>query len=262
VSVGAAGGGAALAVASVPDSNGVISACYPITTNTQGQTVPVTSTPGVGTPPYLRVIDPSAGQTCDTATKGDGLPPNEANLTWNRVGRRGPTGPAGKSVTIAGGHTLTINGGTVITVGGSSRGVTINTPPLTRNSKSIGTLTLDLGGSKLSFDVFSFNVPTAAHGTGGGGGAGKVKSHEFVITKKLDKASPQLAKFCASGQHIKQGVLTVRKAGKGQQEFLKITLDQVLVSSYQAGGSGHSETPTESLSFNFSKIEFKYTPQK
>ena len=38
---------------------------------------------------------------------------------------------------------------------------------------------------------------------------------------------------CASGEHIKKAVLTCRKAGKDQQEFLKFTFTDVLVSSYQ-----------------------------
>ena len=38
------------------------------------------------------------------------------------------------------------------------------------------------------------------------------------------------------GEHIKKAVLTCRKAGKEQQEYLKITFSDLLVSSYQTGG--------------------------
>lgn len=46
---------------------------------------------------------------------------------------------------------------------------------------------------------------------------------------------------------------------QGGQEYYKIELENILVSSYQssAGGSS-SDRPMESLSLNFSKIEFKY----
>ena len=73
----------------------------------------------------------------------------------------------------------------------------------------------------------------AAHG--GGGGAGKVAMQDFHFVMKLNKASAALMKACATGQHIKGAVLTARKAGKDQQEYLTIKLTDVLVSSYQTG---------------------------
>jgi hypothetical protein len=253
LAVGAAGSAAALAVASVPGSDGVIHACYSI--DRSGN--PAATVNG----PNLRIIDPSIGQTCDSTTGTDGQAPQEADLTWNQrgpTGARGPRGARGRAITIAGGNVITI-GGTPITVG-SSHGVTINTPPLARGSKPIATLTLDVGGSKLSAPIFSYSLATGAHG--GGGGAGKVATHEIVITKKQDKASLKLAQFCANGKHIVRATITARKAGKGQQEFLVIKLDTVLISSYQTGGKGSGETtPTESLSLNFTKIQFDYKKQ-
>jgi hypothetical protein len=209
---------------------------------------------------YVRIVDPSLGQHCDTTTNSDGLPGSESNVSFNQRGPTGPQGPRGargRAITIAGGNVITIRG-EPITVGSSSKGVTINTPPIRGGSKPIATLTLDLGGSKLSAPIFSYSL---ARAHGGGGGAGRVATHEIVIVKKQDKASPKLLQFCATGKHIVRGTITVRKAGKGQQEFLTIKLDSVLISSYQTGGSGGSAQPTESLSLNFSKIEYKYTKQ-
>ncbi len=98
---------------------------------------------------------------------------------------------------------------------------------------------------------------------GGGGGAGKVQMQDFHFTMKMNKASPKLKLACASGEHIKKAVLTCRKAGKDQQEFLKVTLSDSLVSSYQTGGSAHSDIiPVDQISLNFSKIEFEYKEQK
>jgi type VI secretion system secreted protein Hcp len=104
---------------------------------------------------------------------------------------------------------------------------------------------------------------TGTHHAGGGGGAGKVSMQDFHFVKKIDKASPKLFLACAEGEHIKKAVLTCRKAGKEQQEFLKVTLSDVLVSSYQTGGSGHSDiVPTDQISLNFAKIEWEYKEQK
>jgi type VI secretion system secreted protein Hcp len=119
---------------------------------------------------------------------------------------------------------------------------------------------------KGEIDVLSFTWGATQTGTavsGGGLGAGKVAMQDLHITKQVDKASPKLMLACASGDHIKSAVLTARKAGKDQQEFLKITLSDVLVSSYQAGGTpSGSSVPTEQVSFNFAKIEKEYKEQK
>ena len=67
---------------------------------------------------------------------------------------------------------------------------------------------------------------------------------------------------CANGEHIKDAVLSVRKAGKEQQDYLKITLSDLLVSSYQTGGSHGDVVPSDQIALNFSKIEFEYKEQK
>ena len=98
-----------------------------------------------------------------------------------------------------------------------------------------------------------------AHGTGGG--AGKVSMQDFHFTMKANKASPKLFLACANGEHIKSAVLTCRKAGKEQQEFLKYTFTDILISSYSTGGNSGDLIPVESISFNFTKIETAYKVQ-
>jgi type VI secretion system secreted protein Hcp len=98
---------------------------------------------------------------------------------------------------------------------------------------------------------------------GAGGGAGKVQMQDFHFSMKVNKASPLLMLNCAQGAHIKSAILTCRKAGKEQQEFLKVTFSDLLVSSYQTGGSAHGDiVPVDQISLNFSKIEFDYKAQK
>src|SRR5204863_10181949 len=60
--------------------------------------------------------------------------------------------------------------------------------------------------------------------------------------------------------HIKSAVLTGRKAGKAQSEFLTFSLSDVLVSGYQTGGAT-ADAPLDSISLNFSKIEMTYREQ-
>jgi type VI secretion system secreted protein Hcp len=65
---------------------------------------------------------------------------------------------------------------------------------------------------------------------------------------------------CATGEHIKNAILTCLKAGKEQQEYLKITFSDILISSYQTSGSG--EAPMDQISLNYNKIEIEYKEQK
>lgn len=118
---------------------------------------------------------------------------------------------------------------------------------------------------KAEIDIESWSwgaTQGGAHGFGGGGGAGKVQMQDFHFTMRVNKASPKLMLACATGEHIKEAILTCRKAGKEQQEYLKIKFSDLLVSSYQTGGSAGEVIPMDQISLNFSKIELEYKEQK
>lgn len=103
---------------------------------------------------------------------------------------------------------------------------------------------------------------------GGGGGAGKASFSDISITKTLDKSSPKLFLATASGEHIKEvklagsTTLSPDKKDTKSQDYYIITLTDVIISSYQTGGSSGDVVPTESVSFNFAKIKVEYKPQK
>ena len=111
----------------------------------------------------------------------------------------------------------------------------------------------------LSWSWGETNEPPPA--AGGGAASGKVAMTDLHVSANLSRASTQLLLACASGKHIKSAVLTGRKAGKAQAEFLTFSLSDVLVSGYQTGGSA-TEAPLDSISLNFSKIEVSYKQQK
>ena len=119
---------------------------------------------------------------------------------------------------------------------------------------------------KNEIDVESWSWGESQSGTmsvGGGGGAGKVQMQDFHLVMKVNKATPKLLLACATGEHIKSAVLTCRKAGKEQQEFLKYTFSDLLVSSYQTGGASNgSFIPNDQISLNYAKIEVEYKEQK
>jgi hypothetical protein len=252
IAIGLVGGGAAFAVASVPGTDGVIHACVQM-----AGTAPSTKAGN------LRIIDPGAtpAQTCSTVAQPGALPP-EAALDWNATGLQGlagtpgapgAPGAAGKSVTVASGHTLTIAGGNVITIAGA------NFAPPNPAGPAIGTLTLGSGPGAVTVPIQAYDAPAPNIGSqSSGSGAGKVTFNPFSITRKIDKSSPILAKACAAGKHYTHAMLTIRKAGGTQKEDLEYKLTDALISSY--GVSSGGDHPTESLSLNFTKIEFKNVP--
>lgn len=96
---------------------------------------------------------------------------------------------------------------------------------------------------------------------GQGGGTGRVNMQDLSISAYMSKASTEIFLSCATGKHIKDTKLTCRKAGGKQEKYLEITIYDVLVSSFQTGGSGGGDLPVESFSLNFAKIEYEYFVQ-
>lgn len=114
-------------------------------------------------------------------------------------------------------------------------------------------------------DVLAWSWGMSQSGTthmGGGGGSGKVAIQDLSVTKYVDKASPNLMKFCSNGGHIEEAKLTVRKAGGAPLEYIIITMKQVIVTSVSTGGSGGEDRLTENVTLNFAKVKYEYQPQK
>ena len=99
-------------------------------------------------------------------------------------------------------------------------------------------------------------------GHGGGGGAGKASFNDFHFTHHMDKSSPVLMKVCATGEHIPEATVTMRKAGRGQQEFLIIKMTDVIVISVNSSGSGDGAATAESVTLQFAKVDLEYKPQR
>ena len=118
---------------------------------------------------------------------------------------------------------------------------------------------------KDQIDVLSWAWGVSQSGTlsqGGGGGAGKASFHDFVFTHHVDKASPLLMKACATGEHVKDATITVRKAGAGQNDYLIITMTDLLVTSVSTSVSAEGATTIESVLLAFAKVDLEYKPQK
>ena len=93
------------------------------------------------------------------------------------------------------------------------------------------------------------------------GGAGKVHFQDLQIVKQVDKASPLLMLAAASGRHFPSAVLTAQRPEQ-PQDYLTITLGDLMVSSYQIEAPAEQSSPVDKLSFTVSRIEIAYRPQR
>jgi type VI secretion system secreted protein Hcp len=92
--------------------------------------------------------------------------------------------------------------------------------------------------------------------------SGKAAIQDLKVVKNVDTASTGLMQALRTNEPIQKAVLTLRKAGKTQLEYLKITIENGRVTSVvvEAGDPGSPEL-LERVSFSFNKIEVEYIPQ-
>ncbi len=117
---------------------------------------------------------------------------------------------------------------------------------------------------KDEIEVLSFSWGVTNSGSvspGGGGGTGKATFQDLSIVHHIDKASPLLLKACATGTHLKEATITHRRAGKAQQEFLIVKMNDIIITGVTHGGAV-GETGSETVTLAFAKVNFEYKPQK
>ena len=107
---------------------------------------------------------------------------------------------------------------------------------------------------------WSWNVHNESAAGGGGSGKGKATPGNMTIVHNYDKASPVLAKKCAQGVHFKEVVITARKSGEGQKDFIKVAMKEVFITGVQPSASQDGGI-VEQVSMSYGEIEFAYKAQ-
>ncbi len=119
-------------------------------------------------------------------------------------------------------------------------------------------------GHKDEIDIYSWSWGLTQSGSwsmGGGGGSGKVNVSDLSVSKKLDSSTAKITATACKGDHIATGVLTCRKAGGTQLEYLKIELTDIIVTGIQTSGAGMGDEVMETLSLNFGQFKCTYKEQ-
>jgi type VI secretion system secreted protein Hcp len=100
---------------------------------------------------------------------------------------------------------------------------------------------------------------SASFGTGAG--VGKVTVQDISFVKYIDRSSPILMKLCCSGKHFAVAKLTVRKAGGEAVPYIKLELNDGIISSIAVAGGPVDERLRETITLNFAKYTYEYFPQ-
>ncbi len=110
---------------------------------------------------------------------------------------------------------------------------------------------------KNEIDVLSFGFEVSRPKPGG-----RPRVEDFRFVKTIDTATPLLFDAACPGESIRSAVMTGRKAGRGQQEFMKFTFEDVVVSSVQpTGATGSDALPMEQVTLDFRSVEIEVRRQ-
>jgi type VI secretion system secreted protein Hcp len=92
--------------------------------------------------------------------------------------------------------------------------------------------------------------------------SGKPNHQDFTVTKYQDLSSCQLIDFCNQAKPIPTVKITIGQNDNGKvTKIFVYQLTNALVSSISVGGGGGGK-PQETVTFNYTKIEWTYAAQK
>lgn len=203
------GAGTAVAIAAIPSSDGVITACRVTTGATPGQ---------------LRVIDTEATppQTCTT---------DEATVTWNQQGPPGPQGDPGPPGDSGSGTDTSGTGSTqpfdTSQTGGPSADIFLAVDGIPGDSDDAQ------HKNQISIESFAFLAKRPSTRT-----VGAVRFSGLRLDKVYDVSSPRLLAAATSGRHLKSATVTFSTGSDPSgTNVLTYKLTNVTVSSYEQGGA-------------------------
>ena len=203
------GAGTAVAIAAIPSSSGIITACRVTTGTTPGQ---------------LRVIDTEASppQACAAG---------EATITWNEQGPPGPQGDPGPPGDSGSGTDTSGTGNTqpfdTSQTGGPSADIFLAIDGIPGDSTDAQ------HKNQISIESFAFLAKRPSTRT-----VGAVRFSGLRLDKVYDVSSPRILSAATSGRHLKSATVTFSTGSDASgTNVLTYKLSDVAVSSYEQGGA-------------------------
>ncbi len=106
--------------------------------------------------------------------------------------------------------------------------------------------------------------PAGRDASGSGGNAGKASFNDLVVAAYMDKGAPAIIKNCANGKHLSTVEISACKTGGTQVEFMRVTLQEVLVTSAQVAGIDPGDVADRLMmhyGFQAAKVKKQYWQQ-
>jgi type VI secretion system secreted protein Hcp len=103
------------------------------------------------------------------------------------------------------------------------------------------------------------NAGTASM-TAGGAASGRADFQPLKTTQRVDRAVPTLVQLGAAGQHVQAAILACRRAGRDAGEYLKVTLQDVMISGVRLSDSAEGQ-PSAEVTLVYGRITIEYRPQ-
>jgi type VI secretion system Hcp family effector len=98
---------------------------------------------------------------------------------------------------------------------------------------------------------FGVSNPTQAS-TGGGTVSGRAHLTDVSVSRRADSCSPLLFAASVTGKIFKSVTITQQDVQK--DDTFTLTLQDVIISSFQLGGDHSNEVPSEQIGFSYEKI--------
>lgn len=102
--------------------------------------------------------------------------------------------------------------------------------------------------------------PSNMH-NGSGGGLGKCIVEDLCFDHYIDKASPVLLNHCLTGKHIPEATFTIRKVGGLPLDYLRLSLQDVIITQVRPVGLNTMRMPREKIALSFARIKMDYISQ-
>jgi type VI secretion system secreted protein Hcp len=85
--------------------------------------------------------------------------------------------------------------------------------------------------------------------------------HNISVAMRNGKTTPILLQACASGRKFSSAIITGRKAGGKQEEYVKIKMEEVIIANVNLHAASGDSAPVADMVLNFTKIEWEVKTQ-
>ncbi len=124
-----------------------------------------------------------------------------------------------------------------------------------------GKATTDKYKDQIVFQSMTYGVSQAGEWEEGDRLSGRITTFgDFSLVKEMDVSSPSLAQACATKEQFPKAEISL--AAAGQDSFLKVGLENVIVANVSVGFNSGDARPIETVSLSYRKATWEWGTAK